>query len=490
MRSRLLVILLLLVVGCQAHREATPEPAATPAVPSEAPAQPALDWLAIGGGGTPDSNEASIEADLALGLEVFGAPKALLFAGGPDTKSVQVRDKEYPKDDLRQRLGALFAPRSGRDAKYRETTLSVTAASTRDNVLATLRAETQSGGPLLVFLNGHGNMGEEPAQNLWSSWGNDVVTVAEFEDALGPRPTVWVATTCFSGGFAEMAFDEADSSRRKAPSGPRCGVFSSPSDLESSGCDPDPDRRNHEGYAKHFFNALRGRDKEGAALPLADLDLDGDGRISLLEAHTRVRIATESIDVPTTTSERWLREVTRDDELEIGALPEDLGLVEDLAVAKALSARLKLKPEQALEGYIAVDEYLASVQKEADEALLIEDEAYREVTGALLSRWPSLDDPWRADFDALLAAEGPAIETFLDESKSVQVLEEAMAEVDTLNAQADALKVRRAPFETLVRAVETLALAQILKARGGDDWQRYQELLECERAFSLPKTGG
>jgi len=142
MRSRLLVILLLLVVGCQAHREATPEPAATPAVPSEAPAQPALDWLAIGGGGTPDSNEASIEADLALGLEVFGAPKALLFAGGPDTKSVQVRDKEYPKDDLRQRLGALFAPRSGRDAKYRETTLSVTAASTRDNVLATLRAET------------------------------------------------------------------------------------------------------------------------------------------------------------------------------------------------------------------------------------------------------------------------------------------------------------------------------------------------------------
>src|SRR4029077_2773259 len=89
----------------------------------------------------------------------------------------------------------------------------------------------------------------------------------------------------------------------------RCGLFASTWDREASGCDPDPDRREQESYPLHFLHALRAEDRDGHPLNRDDLDLDHDGTISLLEAHTRARIMDASIDVPTTTSERWLRGV-------------------------------------------------------------------------------------------------------------------------------------------------------------------------------------
>src|SRR4029453_14151341 len=88
-----------------------------------------------------------------------------------------------------------------------------------------------------------------------------------------------------------------------AAPGNRCGFFASTWDRPANGCDPDPERGRQEGYSLHFLEAPRGQDRAGA--PVAGLDLDGDGKVSLLEAHTRARIASRSLDVPPPTSERW-----------------------------------------------------------------------------------------------------------------------------------------------------------------------------------------
>ena len=105
-----------------------------------------------------------------------------------------------------------------------------------------------------------------------------------------------------------VAFETADESRGPSHT-PRCGLFAGTWDRETSGCDANPDRRAQESYGLHFLHALAGKDRSGNALEPKRIDFDHDGKIGLLEAHARARIAAMSLDVPTTTSERFLRSV-------------------------------------------------------------------------------------------------------------------------------------------------------------------------------------
>src|SRR5690606_29793376 len=122
-----------------------------------------------------------------------------------------------------------------------------------------------------------------------------------------------------------------------------------------------------------FLHALRGLDRDGHALPRADLD--GDGAVSLLEAHAHARVLGSSIDVPTLTSERFLRyAVSPEAASEMGVAPADdpveryvverLGEAFDLhtkrAAEAALEERLRLFEEQTLE--------LADATSRTDEA--------------------------------------------------------------------------------------------------------------------------
>jgi hypothetical protein len=114
----------------------------------------------------------------------------------------------------------------------------------------------------------------------------------------------FVSTACFGGGLAEVVFRGADA-RLGAPATPRCGLFATTDDLPAAGCDPNPDRIAQEGYAVNFLAALDGKSSTGATIAA---DFDDDGKVTWLEAHAAVRIHSSSADVPTTTSERWLRQ--------------------------------------------------------------------------------------------------------------------------------------------------------------------------------------
>ena len=69
------------------------------------PSVDALGWIVAGGGAAPSSNQCSLERDLALAAEAFQGPGRLLFAGGPGTDGVQVRDAIPRGDPLRAALG-------------------------------------------------------------------------------------------------------------------------------------------------------------------------------------------------------------------------------------------------------------------------------------------------------------------------------------------------------------------------------------------------
>ncbi|MBX3248156.1 MAG: hypothetical protein KF901_13335, partial [Myxococcales bacterium] len=258
-------------------------------------------WVAMVGGSEPSSTQVSLAQDAAALRRALGEGGALLFGGG-SRGLVQVRDEDADPS-LRARLAEIFDPRD-RQVRYVMGPEADGPASA-PAFFATMSALRSDDGPLTFVLAGHGEGGDIPADSVFYLWGGELLGVFDLAaelDALA-RPMRLVVTSCFGGGFADAMFVEA---RANGPLAEplRCGVFATRFDHEASGCDPDPRRGVHEGYALHFWPALRGEDPRGARLE--GVDLDGDGRVSLLEAHTHARVVSRSLDVPVTTSERWL----------------------------------------------------------------------------------------------------------------------------------------------------------------------------------------
>lgn len=451
--------------------------AAAPVVVAELPAGArARDWLIAGGGGTPEFTQVSIEQDLELARRVFAGEGLLLFAGGRGAHGVQTLSEGREADRLAEQLADLFAPRGGRTSRYRATMLAVDAAATEVQVRAALATSTEAGAtPLLMYMAGHGVPGAAPADTAIDLWGQTALRAGDLAATLdaAARPVRVVITSCFSGGFAELAFVGGDARAGVAARG-RCGLFAATAEREASGCDPNPDRAAQEGYGLHFLNALRGRDREGKPAKAA-IDVDGDGRISLLEAHTRVRVASGGIEVPTTTSDRWLRVKAE----RLRGRAADAGLVEEEAVIAGLG---ELGDELAARTALAqVQKDLVDATGRIDQANGAEDAAFRRTAGELLARWPVLDDPWHPDFAATLAAGRAAIAAHLQASAAYADYEAARAAGEAAQADMGAALSRSARLERLVRAYETKALAGRLKARGGADWAAYTELLACER---------
>jgi hypothetical protein len=287
-----------------------------------------------------------------------------------------------------------------------------------------------------------------------------------------------VIASCFSGGFAELAFEHADV-RAGFALAPRCGLFAGTWDRETSGCDPNPDRRAQESYSLHMLHALHGEDRNSKPLARTDIDFDTDGQISLLEAHTRARIASTSIDVPTTTSERYLREVQK------SGGQADLSLwPEDAAVITQLGARLGLATQAATQArWETLDKQLEGLDGELAKA-----EAELTRQGALLSahllgRWPTLDDAYHPDFAPTLKRDGSAIEHELSASDVAKAYAAAAARVGALDADYSAAQTDEAVVTRLLRAYETVQLASALARRGGAPFQHYRALLACERTL-------
>jgi hypothetical protein len=447
-------------------------------------------WIVAAGGAVPELNQVQIEQDVGLVAEVLAAfgPGRVLFGAGAGSPSVQVLAPELERDAVLEALGDLFSPRGGRNARYRATTIPVDGEATARTVSAALEEGLAvEGAPLLVVLAGHGSRGETARDNTVDLWGQSSLSVGELGAMLerGRRGARVIATTCYAGGFAELAFAGADASAGEAAAS-RCGLFATTWDLEAAGCDPNPDRAAQEGYALHFFNALRGRDRDGRPVGRV-LDLDGDGTISLLEAHTRVRMVSEAADVPTTTSERWLRAVAP----ETGpsspvALPEDDALIE------ALERRLQPGPGEAsvFVRLQRLEDRIEAMMRALEDAQAHEDATYRAAAASVLARWPVLDDPWHPDFVTTLTRDRASIAEHLETDEALITWRKARDHVDRRTHDVAELRRRAAWFERLARAHETRALAGRLHAVGGSAWEAYLELLACERTVVSSATRG
>jgi len=444
---------------------------------------PRLNWLVVGGGADPLSNQVSLAQDAELAQSLLAGPGLTLFASGAFAMlAVDAGRGPDAMPSVRDRLSMLFGPPAGVATRYEPAGLTIDGPATRRHVLSALAgALSQDAPPLFVYATCHGERGPVSRENSMSLWGGEGLSVTDlaglFERDDKVRPARFVITSCYGGGFADAIYRHADPAQTLS-SADVCGLFAAPWDDEASGCDPNPDRRDQESYAIHFWHALRGQDRQGRDRKV-EMDIDSDGAINLLEAHTFARIHAASFDNPTNTSEHFLRQSASSP----GKVVLDpLAAPEEVSVIRALGAQLELDDEDSARSRLAeIERAMSDVGALVEDAQLAEDQAYQALRISLVERWPLLEHPWEERTQRMLRREGKQILRMLDDSEPAQQHAASQRELEQVTLQHDLARVERSRVLRLVRAFETLRLASALKRRGGEAWSRYERLRACER---------
>lgn len=463
-------------------------------------------YLLVAGGSRPSQTQASLEAHVDLlrralvsasgaGDPASGMGGELLFGAGPGPfPVVQEERRAPPAPAVRRLLAELFGHLPSWKYGYRASRLGgITGPARKTTLLEAFErtaARVAPGGTQLLYFSGHGTVEAAPwGPTLWL-WGDERLALGELSELLDRQPAdrmhVLVLTQCYAGAFAPLLHPAADSARLPE-AGCRCAFFATLGDRESTGCTTARRPQDYDDYSLRLAEALSGRRASGR--PVGPRDLDADGRVGLAEAHAYARIHERSMDVPTCTSEYWLRlhATPHGEPLNLGSPFEQLlqaarpteravlsGLHEHLPPGGGVPVlRARYEVEQlgvALEGLGQRGDTIAA-ERDALINTLITD---------LSARWPVLEEPWHPDFEPTVARAGAEIADFIEGHGKLQQVRASDGALALLDRQRELLMMRQATLERFVRAAENVALEADLRRRGGAPLHALERLLACE----------
>lgn len=473
------------------------------------PAEAADHFLVIGGGNGPDNNQVSLEKNVLFFRRLLaesaepGAPADVLFASGSDgAANVQFLPAQDPPR-LNQLLARLFGQEQGLWDEYRPHLLGkVRGPATRaalDDWFNAAANTLGAGDRVIIYFTGHGGPGSNPPQNTnMSLWCQPPMTVTEFTrrlDRLSPKVSVvlWMVQ-CHAGGFAGTIFKEGKAGGELSASR-RCGFFATRFDRNAAGCTPDTVEDDYKDYSTYFFGALGGKSRGGDAI--GGCDLDGDGRVSFAEANAYVQLHSDTIDIPTTTSEALLRRFSKTSgaglatpQMPFSSLIEHASVVHR-TVLLGLCDQLKLASDDRFnEARRAADLEEGQRRSLSSQRRAKEDEAQRlndQIKSRLLQKWPDIGNPWRPQTQALLRTHAAEIQQAIELDSDCPRWELLRRDIDQLDDQELAAERRWVKYQRLIRALETTALAQNLeKVASPQVLTRYREMVEDEAGTLAP----
>lgn len=502
--------------------------------------------LTIGGGYAPEGNQASLEANVIFFQKVAaqthpaGVNHRIHFADGFDPgEDLQVlhkpTDSDSPAITLLEEI--FSSPGStGGEIIYRNHQVPAVSGSNRLGDVRkgfdVVKGQLHDGDRLIVYVTAHGGSakGHEPYDTSITCWGHRELTMHEFSRWLDtlPKsvPVILVMAQCYCGGFAHTMFLEGDREEGLAAN-VRTGFFAQRHDLPAAGCRPDVD--DDEEYSSYFWGALVGYSRSGKAV--AGADCDGDGRVSLAEAHAHAVVASETIDIPLCGSDALLREASRIPKYDFGPTEADDRRAEgrasdsteepdsqsasdthdseQLAYMSGTLGELaqQASPTQrhiitALCDQLSIkqDQDVGVVFKEYDQAQRDYRNARRgsggrrgrggfgrrrELRAAILDRWPELDDPAAWTTSPTLA--GDSGDTFLAEIKAMPGYEAFARSRDERQAarrRVFTAEMREVRLQRLIHTLESVILAHNLRAIAAPDMiERYEAMLKLEQSF-------
>jgi hypothetical protein len=471
-----------------------------------ATASPAADhFLLVGGGPLPGASQVSIERNVIWIEELMRdrafASQRVLFASGPSgPPDVSVRASDDPEVVRWLPLARLFGEHARSLLVFRRNQVpGVAAPASAKAVTEALRQSLAGLGPgdsLLFSFNGHGSWrSPDTSQNAMRLWGESRLDVRRFREVLDARPagvTVrYLLPQCFSGGFARSLAKDVSRPDVSEIVADQCGFFSVADDAPAEGCTASVDVGEYRDYATAFFSAIAGRTRLGA--PLArDPDRDGDGRVSLGEAHAYAYTEGLSTDVPRATSEHYLEhwspwyarwQSTRPPEPDDPHLRMALRLAENLGLddrrpsalaAEAVSRRRMLEKMAEAE-----TRHLAGLAKE-------ETALRKRLLNDLDREWPAAGHPHSHAYAELVATRTDALLAWIREHPGFTKLAGLQSLVEQVEWKRLELRRRAAAHARVQRAVMLAATrANFDRLASPAEREAYASLLACE-AWSPP----
>lgn len=329
--------------------------------------------------------------------------------------------------------------------------------------------------------------------NITHLWFRDKMTAKDWTEKLDALPSevpfVAVMVQCYSGGFGNMIFKGGAPDQGLAEH-LRCGFFSTVPDRVAAGCTPNVDQAEYREYSSYFWEALSGVSRTGQ--PIEKPDFDQDGITSLLEAHAYTALHADTIDIPTRTSDFFLREYsTLKAEKDLSSIhtPIDQLLAtadaSERAVIEGLSKRFDFSKEDR--------------GKQVEEAIRDKKGAKRKVDGdvrrqlgeisgmkrkireSLEKKWPVIENPWHPKTVALLTEEPDMLRTTILEHKEYKPLREATAKLEETRHEQEALELEIVKLERLKFWLERRArVLNLEKTADGNLNERLHDLVKLE----------
>jgi hypothetical protein len=471
-------------------------------------------FLTIGGGGAPAGNQVSLEKNALYFQRVLQAlglgdcRHDVLFSDGSDPgRDLQYVDPALSIPAANLLLAQLCGQEDGVRDQYRTNQVSeVRGPSSRAEIerwFDEARRELQPGDHLMIYFTGHGGQGDSPRTNFMHLWNGEKLTAHELAgllDQIAPEVMVTlVMVQCYSGGFANLIFEEANS--EKGPTAAkRCGFFATTSDRVAAGCTADIDEENYQEYSSYFFAALSGQKRLGETIQRPDYD--GDGHTSFAEAHAYALLTSETIDVSVRTSDAFLRAFSKthvDGRSDLMTLDGEWSqlLAAASAVDRAVLVGLHEQLDLGEQPVARARELLEALKKEkgqvekrkgrkAAEMKKLADEIHK----ALKFRWPELANPWHPQMHAILTFEGAALVEAIQSHPRYSELVDLQEQVNVMKQQALDLQRRAAKCQRFVNMIERVALeANLSKLASPEILGRYRDLLASEAAtLEIPST--
>ncbi len=336
--------------------------------------------LIVSGGPSADYNQYAIESNARYVASLTNNAKwrHILFADGKPTSKTISTIADTPRTRARAIASWIWDLNAPEDVtEFKAPTLKpIIGPATPDSIsqhLAAFTAGKGVGEPELVYFTGHGSPGsglggrEDYINTVYSAWGDDYSMrqlARSLQASTSSAPLVLVMVQCHSGGFANVMFQDGD------PTKPIwnhdfCGFFASIPERMASGCTSQVNERDYQDFTTHFFAALSGVARDGRRITGADYDRNG--RVSLDEAYSYAQINDDSIDVPLSTSDAYLRSIfvreSNSDwqKISFSSLNKDAS-PQQAAVLNQLSTKLGLTGESRL---IAAQKLYSNLSKDS-----------------------------------------------------------------------------------------------------------------------------
>lgn len=452
--------------------------------------------LNVGGGPNPTRNQFSIESNVIWFDKVFKDgefDKVITLFGSSGQAVREVARLDIAESSISP-LSRVFENDQLDRTSYQSTRVNsdVDQVLNSENLLSLIRSNVESledDDSLTLFFSGHGGRATSDSGNYLYLWDNTELSLSSIYDATAEiSEGVHLRTVfpqCYSGSFTHLAFNNLNISEGVRPGAPVCGFASVSPDRLSEGCTASINTDEYRDYSSYFMGALTGSDRLGHRL-VGDSDIDGDGNVSLREAHLYAMAYGRSTDLPRSSSEEFLVENQLFNER--WASWQKIDVKNEFSrAARILSSDIDAEFGSS-NFYSALNEAL--IEREAalsafelDLSSLSRDvskiqEIIRE---ELMITWPELGAPYTKAFSDLLESSGSDISAWLEINPSYTELvpkQELYDQVSSqvLDATRDVAQIHRIKRLLLLSRLHTNLMTQPGSTRYND----YQALRECE----------